>query len=802
MRRLAWLLVCSCAALLACAVAFASDLPDLDATARARLASASEDASLQPWQREFMREAAGLRANATLDDGEWREITIGHTPERRYDASAAYDSLRDRLVLFGGYHNGNCADVWALSLSDPPTWTRLTTYNTPPAARHGHGAIVDTRLDRMIVFGGADDSGQFRNDVWTLSLTEPHFWKALAPTGTAPVGRYQHGMVYDSKRNRVLVFGGYSSSGARNDTWILSLGAAPAWTSFAIGAPLPPARYGHSTLYDRSRDRLVVYGGNSTGAMLADAWVLPLTAPNVWSQLSPTGTPPPSRMMHSATLDAAHDRMIVHGGYHDVNQFLDDTWALSFAGAPAWTNLAPATGTGARRSEAAIVDVVRGRLVTAGGMSQSEVLGDAWRLPLDGSTGWEQLVASPSLPEPRRDHAVALDPDGDRLWMYGGSAGATTGDVWKLSLAGFPEWVAIAPLGTAPDAYERHSMVFDPVRSRLLVFGGLGNSQPRNGVWALSTTGTPTWTALAPTGTPPAARSEHVALYDAVHDRMIVFGGLGAFGPLNDVWALSLGEPPAWTPLAPTGTPPAVRFGCAAIADPAHDRIVIMGGVGTSYYADAWQLTLGSTPEWTALSPAGAPPAARASHRAIYDPTRERMLVHGGTGGVGRFEDTWSLSLGGTTPAWTLLQPPGTHPSARYSHSFTWDASRDRAWMFGGFDGGFHADVWQFLPLAPLDGGAPATPRVSALRAVAPNPAAGASQVRFALARPGHVRLDVLDVSGRRVRTLLDGERLAGEGAATWDGADEAGRACGAGVYFVRLAAPGVQATRRIVRLK
>ncbi len=78
-----------------------------------------------------------------------------------------------------------------------------------------------------------------------------------------------------------------------------------------------------------------------------------------------------------------------------------------------------------------------------------------------------------------------------------------------------------------------------------------------------------------------------------------------------------------------------------------------------------------------------------------------------------------------------------------------------------------------------------------------PNPFTGSATVRFRLPAAGPVRLAVFDLGGRRVATLLDGTRPAGEHAVTW-------RAAGApsGVYFVRLEAGGRSVTRRCVRLE
>ncbi len=86
-----------------------------------------------------------------------------------------------------------------------------------------------------------------------------------------------------------------------------------------------------------------------------------------------------------------------------------------------------------------------------------------------------------------------------------------------------------------------------------------------------------------------------------------------------------------------------------------------------------------------------------------------------------------------------------------------------------------------------------------------PNPLArGAASLRiaFALPAPGPVRLEVYDVTVRRVATLLDADGLAASThEARWDGRDERGRSAEAGIYLVRLAAMGRALTRRVLLL-
>jgi hypothetical protein len=82
----------------------------------------------------------------------------------------------------------------------------------------------------------------------------------------------------------------------------------------------------------------------------------------------------------------------------------------------------------------------------------------------------------------------------------------------------------------------------------------------------------------------------------------------------------------------------------------------------------------------------------------------------------------------------------------------------------------------------------------------APNPFRGETTVRFTMGRGGPVRLSVFDVGGRRVATLLDGERDAGPHRARWDGRSADGVAVSPGVYFAVLEHEGSIRTKKIVR--
>ena len=84
-----------------------------------------------------------------------------------------------------------------------------------------------------------------------------------------------------------------------------------------------------------------------------------------------------------------------------------------------------------------------------------------------------------------------------------------------------------------------------------------------------------------------------------------------------------------------------------------------------------------------------------------------------------------------------------------------------------------------------------------------PNPFNPVTRIAFDVPSPGAVvELRIYDVSGRLVRTLVDGEVPPGRHSAEWDGTDRSGAAVASGVYFYRFDAPGFGDSGRMVLLK
>ena len=324
--------------------------------------------------------------------------------------------------------------------------------------------------------------------------------------------------------------------------------------------------------------------------------------------------------------------------------------------------------------------------------------------------------------------------------------GEPSPSVWTLALAS-NTWTDITPASGGPGTLDPRS-VYDPLRQRILMFGGSTISGQSNELWALSLTGTPAWTHLAPTGTPPPGRFGCSMTYVSQSDAVFMFGGKGDVD-FNDVWKLSLngGGTPAWTLLTSPGPIPTPRFGHSAVYDAQRQRIVIFGGAGPSGIGDAslnetWALWTIGSPMWQQLEPSGVPPEPRSRLSAIYRPSTGRMVLFGGA-----HEDTNDFSTVGTD-TWALDFGPA-QTSVDIDH-----ASR------------------------------------IALLAPRPNPFRGSVAIGFTLPERMHVSIDVLDIQGRRVARLADEDADAGTQTRQWNGITASGTPAAGGLYFVRMTTP------------
>jgi len=349
-------------------------------------------------------------------------------------------------------------------------------------------------------------------------------WIQLQPTGPVPAIRGGHTAVLDQLRNRLIVFGGRAAGSLVSQVWVLSnangVVGTPAWVQLATAGGPPAPRLGHTVVYDPASNRMIVFAGTTESARLNDVWVL--TNANgteagtpTWLSLAPSGPVPPPRVGASAVYDRIGNRLIIYGGEGPY-------------GAPA-----------------------------------PNVYADVWVLTnangIDVTTpSWAPLLPAGLAPAGRTSASTAYDVATNRLIMFGGDPGAcaSSNEAWVLDHAngtgGAPAWSRLLPIGSPPDGRSVANIGYRASSNRLILFAGFGGYPclPRfHDVWTLreanGTSGSPVWVQLFPTGGPPPARVSYVSdAYDAVANRLIVFGGQTGPNPtgssefLNDVWVL------------------------------------------------------------------------------------------------------------------------------------------------------------------------------------------------------------------------------------------------------------------------
>lgn len=264
-------------------------------------------------------------------------------------------------------------------------------------------------------------------------------------------------------------------------------------------------------------------------------------------------------------------------------------------------------------------------------------------------------------------------------------------------------WDLIRPAGILPPGLRWAAQAHDPVRNRLMFFGGFDTSGSQAGDLYTLDLSADAFVNLRPRGTLPASRERAVMAFDTAGDRTVLFGGYnGGSIYLDETWFLELSDPlrgPEWKKMPFAASKPAPRLGASMVHLPAAagaGRMILFGGwdgVNRRAYQDVWALSLGRGKEaWTKLSPAGTAPAARDGHVAIFDAARSRMLVYGGWNRQRTdvtLDDLWELDLRPGQERWTELTPSNPRPPAQAWMSGVVDDCPDtrRLLLFGGWNG-------------------------------------------------------------------------------------------------------------------
>lgn len=287
-------------------------------------------------------------AHAAAAGAAWTQLTPGRPPFALV-GGFAYDTALDKAVYFGGLNVDSftySTDMWAF---DGVGWSQIPKQAVWPSARDFVQMVYDSDRNRIVLFGGFDGSRGL-NDTWEWDGSR---WTQVAVSG--PTTLYGGAMVYDSARKRTLLFSGDSRPGTTvGATWSWD-GAS--WTQLQP-ATAPSARYFSAMVFDTARGRAVLFGGSGTGGRLGDTWEWDGAT---WTQVSTSSAPTP-RWGMALGYDAANARTMLFGG----DTFPNDNLTWEWDGV-AWTRDFPTVSPAPSVFYQMVYDPTRQRLVVYGG---------------------------------------------------------------------------------------------------------------------------------------------------------------------------------------------------------------------------------------------------------------------------------------------------------------------------------------------------------------------------------------------------------------------------------------------------
>lgn len=553
------------------------------------------------------------------------------TPAGRFEAGAAIDTRRDRVIVLGG----ESSDVWTMALSgaQQKLWARITPEgDVPPFG--AAAAVYDESADRLVIAIAAQadtlGGGYEGVEVWELLLGDaPRFQRLGAEIPELAPGA---SVAVRADGNRLFAQG---SRPGQEGFWELSLES----NTWQLVAATGLTTYGMSLVLDEPRHRLVAFGGLDIQALSLET--------QTWSTLG--RDPCNSRAAWSQiVLDAARERVISIGGECSSTatfSLIEGKWQTA-------EERVDELGYGA-----ALIDQKRERLLGffADGIAARH--GNATLV-----ARLDDLSLVPFTPNTR---GLAVDTSAASVWdpvrkavvTFGGSADATLahrlGSSASWQSLGLPD----TDRGPAPGG------IYDPSGKAIIAFGGDFTSL---GVTRLASNGGRGWEVLEASG--PDIRGEFVGVYDSDTKEFVVHGGVrdpsypDRSAVLSDVWALSLGDHPTWTELNPTGQGPGARQQHAGVYDPVGKRLIVYGGRnGETTYDDLYALSLGeSAREWSQLVASGEHPALQRP-KAVYDADGKRMVLVA-------LPNVVALELG-DAPSWHTFCPVGTPPKPPFDQA-------------------------------------------------------------------------------------------------------------------------------------
>ena len=286
----------------------------------------------------------------SYDGVSWQQLAPAHTPPGRRYTQLTYDLVRNVAVLYGGsgpnVNNGLAADeTWEWNGTD---WTQVQPTSTPGGIER-YAAAFDVMRQRLVLYGGMRNSWIptiASSDTWEYDGTAWYF----VPTATRPGPLELASACFDLATSRTVLFGGRNPAGLgtlTDDTWTYD---GVDWQLVNVAGPRPQVRIQAQFVYDLQRGVCVLFGGRdpSTMAVLDDLWTFDGVA---WRQvLDVTSGIYPPRVEGAMALDRGRHRLVYYGGRTASTAMLDETWEYganfhTFGSGCAGSNGVPRLGT-------------------------------------------------------------------------------------------------------------------------------------------------------------------------------------------------------------------------------------------------------------------------------------------------------------------------------------------------------------------------------------------------------------------------------------------------------------------------
>lgn len=284
-----------------------------------------------------------------------------------------------------------------------------------------------------------------------------------------PPGRRQHAMAFDSRRNTLVLFGGFiEGQGFVADTWEWnpSTGVWTDRTPASLPSLWPLARSGHKMVYiDELRKVVLVGGSTGNNSGVADMWTWDGLA-GVWERLRPTTLPYP-RSWFGLTYDTRRKRAVLFGGGNEKSGQLNDTWEWEPQSGE-WVERFPTLKPPGRQSFDLVYDSDRGlaEFFAADGA--------IWEWHAEAET-WLRSQTEGTRPSIMVDSVSAYDPNERGMLTFDGI------DLFRWRTTA-KQWEDLGPFNaqeTWPGPRIEPAATFVPSRGSFVLFSGCTRGSDR-----------------------------------------------------------------------------------------------------------------------------------------------------------------------------------------------------------------------------------------------------------------------------------------------------------------------------------